>query len=101
MIGFESGGSAAAAEDREVMLAPVAGPDENHPTFGLTEPSHRVLRMTAMDGSAHGPDYRGHHHDREESSDPPRRMRDRDPEAVHDVAEHGFRVEPRRRRPRR
>lgn len=48
MIGFEAGGRSAAAEDREVMLAAVAGPAEDHPAFGLTEPPHRVLRVTTI-----------------------------------------------------
>jgi len=101
MIGFEAGGRSAAAEDREVMLAAVACPEEDRPTFGLTEPPHRVLRVTAMDDAADEPDHRGQHHNRAQGVHPPRRVRDRNPEAMHDVAEQGFRVEPRRSRCRR
>jgi hypothetical protein len=49
VIRFEAGRGAASAEDREVMLATVAGSGKDHPTLGLIEPAHRVLRMTAMD----------------------------------------------------
>lgn len=91
VIGFEPSGGAAAAEDREVMLAPVAGPDEDHPAFSLTEPPHRVPRMTAMDDASDEPDDRCQHDDGEESSDPPRRVRDCGPEAMRDIAEQGFR----------
>jgi hypothetical protein len=88
VIRFEAGPGAASAEDRETMLATVAGSGKDHPTLGLIEPAHRVLRMTAMDDA---PD---------EADDPlsgqrprtglePRRVHDPEPEAMGDVAEVG------------
>jgi hypothetical protein len=58
VICFEAGRGTAPAEDREVVLAAVAGSGEDHPPFGVIEPAHRVLRMSAVDDFAHEADER-------------------------------------------
>ena len=58
MICFQAGGAAAAAEDREVMLAAIAGPNEDDPSVCVTEPPDRVLGVTAVDDAADEPDQR-------------------------------------------